>query len=245
MTQRLEMEVRKWRPTSRPSGVIATTLDPSRRLLTRRRSGVKPRPSHAWPVSSQRRNVRCSRRAFFNANPVPLGPDRDHEFVALSRPDGRALHAEAVRLERPLKVAGMIVDPELALDQSSDAPKGPALGGKARREGTPIEEPAQAGPGFLVKPSGRSEVGARYQTARALLGERGSPAADPGAAHPHVPGDVGLREPPLAQQRRSRETALFRLLQCRMGRSPDVAIRCAPPHDDGHRPVLRHLREDH
>ena len=73
MTQRLETLVRKWRAYSRPSGVIATMLDTSRRLLTRRSTGVSPRRAQVvagrirklWPVSSQRRRVRCSRRAFF------------------------------------------------------------------------------------------------------------------------------------------------------------------------------------
>ena len=65
--------VRKWRAYSRPSGVIATMLETSRRLLTRWRTGVIPRraqvvPGRArklWPVSSQRTSVRFSRCAFF------------------------------------------------------------------------------------------------------------------------------------------------------------------------------------
>ena len=73
MTQRLETLVRKWRAYSRPSGVIATMLDTSRRLLTLRSTGVSPRRAQVvpgrirklWPVSSQRTRVRCSRRAFF------------------------------------------------------------------------------------------------------------------------------------------------------------------------------------
>ena len=73
ITVSLETLVRKWRAKSRPSGVIATTLDTSRLLLTRWRIGVIPRraqvvPGRArklWPVSSQRRSVRCSRCAFF------------------------------------------------------------------------------------------------------------------------------------------------------------------------------------
>lgn len=73
MTQRLETLVRKWRAYSRPSGVIATMLDTSRRLLTRRSTGVSPRRAQVvagrirklWPVSSTSRRVRCSRRAFF------------------------------------------------------------------------------------------------------------------------------------------------------------------------------------
>src|SRR5215210_1693488 len=151
MTQGLEMLVRKWRAYSRPSGVIATMLDTSRRLLTRWRTGVIPRraqvvPGRArklWPVSSQRRSVRHSRRAFFERHPVPLGPDRDHEFVALLGPGGRALHAEAVRLERPLQITRVIADPELALDQGCNAFERPALGGKARRHGAPVQKPTQ------------------------------------------------------------------------------------------------------
>src|SRR5829696_1253047 len=98
--------VRKWRAYSRPSGVIATMLDTSRRLLRRRNSGVIPRraqvvPGRArklWPVSSTSRRVRRSRRAFFERHPVPLGPDRNHEFIALLGSGGRALHAEAMCL---------------------------------------------------------------------------------------------------------------------------------------------------
>jgi hypothetical protein len=43
ITVSLEMLVRKWRAYSRPSGVIATMLDTSRRLLTRWSTRVIPR----------------------------------------------------------------------------------------------------------------------------------------------------------------------------------------------------------
>jgi hypothetical protein len=43
------MLVRKWRAYSRPSGVIATTLDTSRRLLTRFSPGVIPRRARVVP----------------------------------------------------------------------------------------------------------------------------------------------------------------------------------------------------
>ena len=39
----------KWRAYSRPSGVIATTLDTSRRLLRRRSTGVSPRRAQVVP----------------------------------------------------------------------------------------------------------------------------------------------------------------------------------------------------
>ena len=73
ITVSLEMLVRTWRAYNRPLGVIATMLDTSRRLLTRRSTGVSPRraqvvPGRArklWPVSSQRRRVRFSRGDFF------------------------------------------------------------------------------------------------------------------------------------------------------------------------------------
>src|SRR5215203_2066491 len=206
MTQRLEMEVRKWRAYSRPSGVTATTLDTSRRLLTRRSSGVKPRraqvvPGRArklWPVSSQRRSVRCSRCAFFQSHPFPLGPDRDHEFVALPSPGGRALHAEAVRLERTLQITRVIADPELALNQGRNAFERPALGGKARRHGTPVQEPTQTSPSPLSEAGYPSWNRACFQAVQALLGEGCGPAADTGAADPKFAGDLGLRKPPLA-----------------------------------------------
>ena len=49
ITLSLEMLVRKWRAYSRPSGVIATILDTSRRLLTGRNTGVSPRRARPRP----------------------------------------------------------------------------------------------------------------------------------------------------------------------------------------------------
>src|SRR3954471_23859423 len=69
-------------------------------------------------------------------------------------------------------------------------------------------------------------------------------AADAGAADPYMPGNVGLRELPLAQQRRGRQAALLPLLRRQLCRSPNVAFHRAPPHDDGHRPMLHLSRED-
>ncbi len=215
-------------------------LDTSRRLLTRRSTGVSPHRAQVvpgrirklWPVSSQRTSVRCSRRAFFQRHPVPLGPDRDHQLIALPRPCGRTLHAEAVCPQWPLQIARMIMHPELALDESGNAREGPPFGGKAGRHGTPIQQPAQPSPGLLIEPSGRPEVGAHCQTARALLGEGCGPAADAGATYPHMPGDLGLRELSLAQQRRGHQATLLHLLRRQMGRTPNVAFHRAPPHDD-------------
>jgi hypothetical protein len=103
-----------------------------------------------------------------------------------------------MRLERPFQIARMIVHPELALDQGCDALEGPALGGKARRHGAPVQEPPEAGPGPLTEPRWSSCDGSRLQAAPTLLGEGCSPAADAGATDPQVPGDLGLGEPSLA-----------------------------------------------
>jgi hypothetical protein len=149
-----------------------------------------------------------------------------------------------MRLQRPLQVARMIMHPELALDQDGDTPKRPPFGGKAGRHRTPIQQPAEPRPGLLIEPRGRPEVGSRFQTARALLGERGGPAADTGAADPQVTGNVCLRELSLAQQRRARQATLLHLPRRQMRRSPNVAFHRAPPHDDGHRPMLHLSRED-
>ena len=118
-----------------------------------------------------------------------------------------------MRLQRPFQVAGMIVHPELPLDQSGDALKRPPFGGKTRRHRTPIQQPAQPSPGLLIEAGRWSRNRSRFQTARALLGERGGPAADTGATDPHMPGNFGLRELPLAQQRRGHQAPLLHLLR--------------------------------
>ena len=150
-----------------------------------------------------------------------------------------------MRLERPLQIARMIVHPELAFDQGRDALEGPALAGKARRHRAPVQEPAQTSPGLLIEPRGPTRNRARFQTTRALLGEGGGAAADTGAADPKCPGNLGLRELSLAQQRRARETPLLHLPGCQMRWPPNVVIHRASPHEDRHRPMLHPLREDH
>ena len=89
-----------------------------------------------------------------------------------------------MRLERPLQVARMIMHPELALDQDGDTPKRPPFGGKAGRHRTSIQQPAQTSPGLLIEAGRWSRDGARFQAARALLGQGGGPAADTGATDP-------------------------------------------------------------
>jgi hypothetical protein len=89
-----------------------------------------------------------------------------------------------MRLERTLQIAGMIMHPELALDQSGDALECPPFSGKTRRHRTPIQQPAQTSPGLLIEAGRWSRDGAHFQTARALLGQGGGPAADTGATDP-------------------------------------------------------------
>jgi hypothetical protein len=176
---------------------------------------------------------------------LPLGPDGDHKLITLLGPCGRALHAEAMGLERPLQIARVIADPELPLDQSGDALEGPALVGKAGCHGSTIQEPTQLAPRLLIEPRGRSRDGVRFQATQAFLSERGGPAADTGATDPQMPGNLCLGELPLAQQPRCRQTALLHLLRRQMRRTPDVVIHRAPPHEDQHRPMLHPQREDH
>lgn len=84
----------------RPAGATPTTLETSRRLLTRRSTGVSPscaqivsdRARKLWPVSSTSEMVRCSRFAFFGSHPIPLRPDGDHQLIVFLGPCGRMLH---------------------------------------------------------------------------------------------------------------------------------------------------------
>jgi hypothetical protein len=148
-------------------------------------------------------------------------------------------------LERPLQITRMIVHPELPLDHGRDTVECPPFGGKARRDRAAIQEPAQPCPGLLIQTGELSWNGSSFQAVRALLGEGGSPAADTGAAHPQLAGDLGLGEPPLPQQPRGLQAAFFHLLRRQMRRPPNIVIHRAPPHEDRHRPMLHHLREDH
>jgi hypothetical protein len=214
-------------------------------VIPRRAQVVPGRARKLWPVSSQRRSVRFSRCAFFERYPVPLGPDGDDKLIALSCSGGGALHAEAMRPEGSLQITRMVAHSERALDQGRDTLEGPALGGKARRHGAPVQQPTQTGPGLLIEPRVPTRNGASLQAMHALLGEGCGPAADTGAADPKFAGDLGLGEPPLAQQPRACQTPLLHLLGCQMRRPPHVVIHRAPPHEDRHRPMLHHLREDH
>src|SRR5215213_8552263 len=155
-TTRLETLPRTCRAYNRPAGVTATTLDTSRRLLSRRSTGVAPRGAQVvpgrtrklCPVSSRKMMVRPSRRArFFDGGPVAARPGGDRALIALPRPGGRALHREAERLQRPLQVARMVVHPELPPDQRRDAPQGPLLGLEAGRHRPPPPPAPAAGPG--------------------------------------------------------------------------------------------------
>src|SRR3954451_13468866 len=141
MTQRLEMLVRKWRAYSRPSGVTATMLETSRRLLTRRSSGVAPRRAQVvpgrWrklcPVSSRKTSVRPSRRAlFFERDPLAPRPGGDGALIALLGPGRGALDREVMRLQGTLEVARVVAHAELPPDQCRDALQGPALSAEAR-----------------------------------------------------------------------------------------------------------------
>ena len=134
---------------------------------------------------------------FFSATQSLLRPDRDQRLVALLGPCGGELHAEAVRLERPLQIARVVVRPELALDQGGNAREGSALSGKARRYCTSSQKPAQLGPGLIIEPGRVARNGAGLQAAPALLGQRGRPARDTGPAHPQLSGNLCLGEPPL------------------------------------------------
>jgi hypothetical protein len=117
-----------------------------------------------------------------------------------------------MRLEGALQIARMIMHLKHARDQGRDAREGPALGGKTGCHRAPVQEPTQPGPGLLIEPGRSSRDGPGLQAAPALLGQRGRPAADTGAADPQLPGNLGLGEPSLPQQRRGRQTALLQLL---------------------------------
>src|SRR3712207_9369090 len=118
-------------------------LETSRRLLTRRSSGVAPRRAQVvpgrwrklWPVSSRKSSVRPSRRAFFfERRPLAPRPGGDGGLVALPGPGRGTLDGETVRLQRPLEVARGGVHAEPPPDQRRDSLQGPEIGRASCRE---------------------------------------------------------------------------------------------------------------
>ena len=213
-----------WRPES--SGHLAPP------------AGTEDPHHHTLPDSQ------LCRPSFFERHPLALGPDCNHQLVALLGPCGGTLHAEPVRLERTLQITRVIADPELALDHGGNAVERPPFGGKARRDGTPVQQPPKAGPGFLIqagerpgmgrasRPRGPSwaRVAAQRQTLARLTPSSGR--SGPGKA---VPGATASRPPDAAPPSAQMSDAW----------PPNVVFHRAPPHEDRHRPMLHHLREDH
>ena len=251
----LETLPRTCRAYNRPAGVTATTLDTSRRLLSRRSTGAAPRraqvvPGRArklCPVSSRKTMVRPSRRArFFDGGPVAARPGGDRALVALPRPGGRALHRKAERLQRPLQVARMMVHPELPPDQRRDAPQGPSLGLEAGRHRPPRQQPAQARPVRCIearRPAGRS-AGA--------LASRGGPLApasppsgtrsrhSPRAAGRWPPGSIALAAAALPPPGAAPPFARASSAPAATHHHPS-----APPHGGDVPQILHHFREGH
>jgi hypothetical protein len=56
-----------------------------------------------------------------------------------------------MRLEPPFRIARLIADPKLPLDQVRDALGGLRFGGKPAATVPLVEEPPQAGPGLLIQ----------------------------------------------------------------------------------------------
>jgi hypothetical protein len=82
------------------------------------------------------------RRAFSpDPRPLLLEPGPDHLLVSLSGADGGDLGAPTRSPEPSGQVIGVVRDTELATDQVTDPPQGPAIGLESGLEGTLAEEP--------------------------------------------------------------------------------------------------------
>ncbi len=213
-------------------------LETSRRLLTRRSSGVAPRRAQVvpgrcrklCPVSSRKRSVRPSRRAFFfECDPLPPRPGGDGGLVTFPGPGRGPLDGEAIRPQRSLEVAEVIAHTELPSDQGRNALQGPTLSSKARCRCTACQEPAKPYPGAAVEARWPPGPRSGSQPAPALLTQDGGPAADAGAADAEMAGDGRLRHLPLPQQRCRRQTPLLQLARRQVRRTPPAAAHCHHP----------------
>jgi hypothetical protein len=134
-----------------------------------------------------------------------------------------------VRLQRPLEIARVVAHAELPPNQRRDALQGPALGTEARCRRTLGQQPAEPGPGTIVKLRRPPGPWSGAQPAPALLLQNGNPAADTGAADTEMPGDGRLGHLPLPQQRCRCQAALLQLLRRQARRPPLAAVHRRHP----------------
>jgi hypothetical protein len=223
-------------------------LETSRRLLTRRSSGVAPRRAQVvpgrwrklWPVSSRKSSVRPSRRAFFfERHPLAPRPGGDGGLVAFPGP-GRSLARVAGRWTvKPCAFRSRAPSAAARGSAGGSARRAPAgstprcaSGSSARsRNPPPLHRPPGAGraaprrgrPGAGVE--ARRPPGPRSgaQPAPPLLMQGRRPAADAGTTDTEAAGDGRLRHPPLAQQCCRRQTTFLQLVRSQARRAPLAA----------------------
>jgi hypothetical protein len=139
---------------------------------------VPGRQRNENPVSSMKTMAACFRRAFFpDPGPLLFEPGPDHFLISLFGANGGDLWAPTPRLEPSGQVMGMVRDTELAVDQITDSPQGPAVGLESGLESALAENPQNALPLCGRQPGGSSRPGSapkgfqpRGRTIAQLLG---------------------------------------------------------------------------
>lgn len=143
-------------------------MDNTRRLLIRRRTGVRPLGAHVVPgrdrnekpVSSMNTMAAPFRLAFF-ADPWPIlfEPGPDHLLIAFFGSDGGNLGSPARRPEPGGQVIGVVADAVLAADHISDPFQGPAFGLEACLRSPLAEDPQNTAPLLGAQPRWSSGLG--------------------------------------------------------------------------------------
>jgi hypothetical protein len=216
----------------RPDNVKAITVETSRRLLIRRRTGVRPvgahgvpgRPRNEKPVSSMKTIAACFRRAFLpDPRPIVFEPGPDHFLIALFGANGRDLGAPTGSPPPSGQVIGMVRDPEVAPDQITNPSQGPASGLVSGREGALAEDPQDAAPLRVGQPRRSSRPGSAAQgfpprgwMFAQLLG----PVLNGPEADAQPPGDRRMSQTLGSEQSSSLQPTFFDLVLSQFARAP-------------------------
>jgi|SRR5215207_497250 len=134
------------------------------------------------------------RRDFFYPGPVLGKPGADHLLVALGGLRLWLLHAPARLPQQVAQAAGVVADPELALDELPDARERPAVALEAGGHGPAVEQAAESA---LLLRRQLARAARRMSPAQGTppFGiELALPLADRRGRSAEVPGDLGLRQ---------------------------------------------------
>src|SRR5262249_55982465 len=144
-------------------------------------------------------------------------------LVSLSGADGGDLGAPTRSPEPGGQVMGVVRDTELASDQVTDPPQGPAIGLESGLEGPLAEAPQDSAPLRVRQPGRSSRLGPApqsFQPRGGMVAQSLGPLPDGPEADAEPSGDRGVSEATGSEEPPSLQPPLFDLVLSQTARAP-------------------------